>query len=903
MNKLPKLEKTEEKSDNKKILLEIISKNFLILPNVARDINVANQNLSKIIKIKGEKPAKSADMYFLKSKELDKKLDVQKEKVSEKFVKVKPVKPVEAAGEPGGFSLGSFLTKNLLKSFSRIFSFKNIVRVLGRLAIPALIVSGIWTSINSAWEEWKESGSIWEAYKSGVGGLVEFLTFGLIDKETVKNFYGMVEEFVAPFFEKMKEVFSPFKEFLVPKLKTAVNFLSFDLLYKDNKPQAARIDEPPVAPQAGEIVDVNIPTPPSAKLLGEDEESKKRKEEDRKKREEENKRYEAVAATESAKARETMQTGLSARKTKAASVPPAPAPAPAAVTPAATKPTPAAATETKQTQPRQVTKVEGSMLSRAVEAVKEFIKLGLTNKYTQEAILKTAAKESGISAERSELGAKAWEATISNNQKTFTYAKGTPSEKSGLTGYQYMREVFPQLKTLNGGEYMSDEKLLKAVQSGDEFFFDMAYGILNPRQTLGNKEPGDGYKYRGRGYIQITGRNWYDKIGKAIGENLIQDPDLLTKNASIAAKATLAYMAFSFSKNDFSKGIQILNSFQDQKTALNYILLNVASGGAGLNEKLLAQKLENANFQQQIAKAEEKGGEVARQAVTDTPTTAPASAPTPVTQAVVTPVQTQQTPKPIAASAGNEVKKEASTKQSEMGNSSDKGTQYPQSPGQAKLVSPYGIRTIGGNTHLHDGLDFSGTRGLPIQLLVSGKVVLAREINGYGNTIDINVNGDVLRFGHLDRIDVKQGQEVPAKTIIGLLGNTGLSYGPHLHFEHRTKSSFQDGTKTTFDPLKTGAFSLIAIGDKPVYNDPKMVEEGKRRQEKGNFAGVSTEGSKISANSLDVAGAQRAQQNQPTNVVVNAPSTNVTNVTNSENKPVKTGSGKDLSVALASSAT
>jgi hypothetical protein len=124
-----------------------------------------------------------------------------------------------------------------------------------------------------------------------------------------------------------------------------------------------------------------------------------------------------------------------------------------------------------------------------------------------------------------------------------------------------------------------------------------------------------------------------------------------------------------------------------------------------------------------------------------------------------------------------------------------------------------------------------------------------------------------------------------------------------LHFEHRTKSSFQDGTKTTFDPLKTGAFSLIAIGDKPVYNDPKMVEEGKRRQEKGNFAGVSTEGSKISANSLDVAGAQRAQQNQPTNVVVNAPSTNVTNVTNSENKPVKTGSGKDLSVALASSAT
>jgi hypothetical protein len=271
---------------------------------------------------------------------------------------------------------------------------------------------------------------------------------------------------------------------------------------------------------------------------------------------------------------------------------PAPAPAPAP-TPTPT-PTPAPA--------KPGAKEDPSMLVRATRAASNFTALGITNKYAQQAILKVAAKESGIQATKGEAGAKAWLATVSSN-KRYTYAK-----KTNLTGFEYMREVFPQLKYIEGGRYMNDGELLNAIKSGDEFFFDLAYGIGNPTQSLGNKFPGDGYKFRGRGYIQITGRGIYTKIGKILNLPLDTDPDLVSRDADVAGKATALYLANSLGNGDYKRGIERLNSFKDADTALKYITLNVASGGAGLNAALLQKKLQNKNFQQQLLKAEEKGG-------------------------------------------------------------------------------------------------------------------------------------------------------------------------------------------------------------------------------------------------------------------------------------------------------
>ena len=261
-------------------------------------------------------------------------------------------------------------------------------------------------------------------------------------------------------------------------------------------------------------------------------------------------------------------------------------------------------------------KKEESMLDRAINAVKEFKLLGLTNKFAQEAILKVSAKESGITASSSEKGANTWLNTINNTKTQYTYAKGTKREKTGLNGYEYMREVFPQLKTINDGMYRDDAALKKALSSGNEFFFDMAYGHLGPKgKELGNDKPGDGYKYRGRGFVQITGKATYAAVGKAIGKDLVSDPDLILKDPAVAAQATLAYLAQSFGGGKIEKGIGILNSMPDSKTALNYVALNVAHGSAGMSQKVLDKAMGDTNFLQQLAEAEHKGGEISRKAV------------------------------------------------------------------------------------------------------------------------------------------------------------------------------------------------------------------------------------------------------------------------------------------------
>jgi len=75
------------------------------------------------------------------------------------------------------------------------------------------------------------------------------------------------------------------------------------------------------------------------------------------------------------------------------------------------------------------------------------------------------------------------------------------------------------------------------VAAGPEAYFNKVY---DGRKNLGNTTPGDGYKYRGRGFIQITGRDMYNQVGKLIGEDLIGNPDL-ANTPEVAAKIIPAF--------------------------------------------------------------------------------------------------------------------------------------------------------------------------------------------------------------------------------------------------------------------------------------------------------------------------------------------------------------------------
>jgi murein DD-endopeptidase MepM/ murein hydrolase activator NlpD len=108
--------------------------------------------------------------------------------------------------------------------------------------------------------------------------------------------------------------------------------------------------------------------------------------------------------------------------------------------------------------------------------------------------------------------------------------------------------------------------------------------------------------------------------------------------------------------------------------------------------------------------------------------------------------------------------------------------------GQTSLSSNFGVRTdpFTGAQKMHAGMDFRAPTGTPVHAAAAGRVVTAGTASGYGNLVEIaHVNGLATRYGHLSEIDVKTGETVAAGALIGLVGSTGRSTGPHLHYETR----------------------------------------------------------------------------------------------------------------------
>ena len=107
-------------------------------------------------------------------------------------------------------------------------------------------------------------------------------------------------------------------------------------------------------------------------------------------------------------------------------------------------------------------------------------------------------------------------------------------------------------------------------------------------------------------------------------------------------------------------------------------------------------------------------------------------------------------------------------------------------PVQGTVTSGFGIRTnpITGKQGWHTGLDIAALTGTPIAAAYSGTVAETGQTSGRGNYIRLR-HSDSLEtmYCHLSQIDVEEGDEIQAGDTIGLVGSTGMSTGPHLHFE------------------------------------------------------------------------------------------------------------------------
>jgi murein DD-endopeptidase MepM/ murein hydrolase activator NlpD len=104
------------------------------------------------------------------------------------------------------------------------------------------------------------------------------------------------------------------------------------------------------------------------------------------------------------------------------------------------------------------------------------------------------------------------------------------------------------------------------------------------------------------------------------------------------------------------------------------------------------------------------------------------------------------------------------------------------------ISSGFGYRSdpFTGAGAFHAGLDFRGPYGAPIYAAAAGTVSFAGVRSGYGNCIEItHGNGLLTRYAHMSAFRAQQGQLVAAGDVIGAIGSTGRSTGPHLHFEVR----------------------------------------------------------------------------------------------------------------------
>ncbi|MBM3887175.1 hypothetical protein FJ364_04555, partial [Candidatus Dependentiae bacterium] len=220
--------------------LEIIAKNSLSFHLMSRDLNVLRQNIVTLTKIDSEKfnkgkskkkqihardPAMGhgADAWFLREDEREEKLEAQRRKSAAPAALTTAPTPAgggqEKEGEDDGGGLLSgilgLLASSLMSGLAAMFNPMAILGVLSKVFVIGAIFMSLFEGITAAWDKWKETGSISEAIIEGLTAIIDFLTFGLFGKDSIKKLFSGIGDFLAPITDTIKNVFSSIKNWIV----------------------------------------------------------------------------------------------------------------------------------------------------------------------------------------------------------------------------------------------------------------------------------------------------------------------------------------------------------------------------------------------------------------------------------------------------------------------------------------------------------------------------------------------------------------------------------------------------------------------------------------------------------------------------------------------------------------
>lgn len=586
------------------------SLNFMALPRIARDLNIIRQNMIKLIKVYGGNAAEKEDMHMLKDDERERKFKVlqdefikqntkseddeksskgklfkkfkdiaktQIKKLKENFLKLfqklkkfgkevfgkikdfakKSLKYFEEAFEKYlrptldklKDKLGKKMAKMAEKSAVKV-AFRGFAAATGPIGWIALIILTLWDGLTDAWETWQETGSFYETVKSGIAGLVDSLTFGLFDKNTAKKVIDGTIDFIKNFPEKISNFINDTSDYIFTFVNTAI-----DKVMEMNPLKEKPLSEKELAA----ILDQQKAAEEAAKA--EAERQKKATENLRKAREiilmkteERDRLIDEVAILEeqaSGKPSETTkklqekkeelrtsEKGLSdaiQREQQAKKEVYAPKPAaPGGVPPTA---------PTKASGRDALVKIIVSELQNA----------GITNRFAIIATLANIQKETGFT----------------KFEENILAYKNTPNER--------IRQVF----TTRVKNY-SDAQLHE-IKKDPYKFAEVIYGnTTSIGKSMGNTAEGDGFKYIGRGFIQLTGKNNYVLYGKLTGEDLVGNPTRLL-DPVVAAKVTAQFIL---------KGVgNKVNAFSSQSEANRAITQAIGGKSLNLNQGIGAEIL------------------------------------------------------------------------------------------------------------------------------------------------------------------------------------------------------------------------------------------------------------------------------------------------------------------------
>lgn len=147
----------------------------------------------------------------------------------------------------------------------------------------------------------------------------------------------------------------------------------------------------------------------------------------------------------------------------------------------------------------------------------------------------------------------------------------------------------------------------------------------------------------------------------------------------------------------------------------------------------------------------------------------------------------------------------------------------------------------------HHGMDLAAAQGAPIRSVINGTVRFSGQMRGYGNTVEIvDAMGGVHRLGHLASINVRNGQTVTVGDNIGLVGSTGVSTGPHLHYEVRVNGKPVrpvDYLRSYQQPRqqRPNVVRASVNGTEVINNTPTLIQGANNYYERNPVTGAMTE--------------------------------------------------------------